>query len=42
MTEKLKLGAILTEILRQDKDKPVSQEIQVIIFYAFNKKMLNE
>jgi F-type H+-transporting ATPase subunit alpha len=40
--EKLKRGAILTEILRQDKDKPVSQETQVIIFYAFNKKMMNE
>jgi len=40
--EKLKRGAILTEILRQDKDKPVMQEIQVMIFYAFNKKMLNE
>jgi F-type H+/Na+-transporting ATPase subunit alpha len=40
--EKLKRGAILTEILRQDKDKPVPQEIQVMIFYAFNKKMLND
>jgi len=40
--EKLKRGAILTEILRQDKDKPVSQEIQVIIFYAFHKKMMND
>ncbi|MDE2028788.1 MAG: F0F1 ATP synthase subunit alpha [Candidatus Omnitrophica bacterium] len=40
--EKLKRGAILTEILRQDKDRPVPQEIQVIIFYAFNKKMMNE
>ena len=40
--EKLKRGAILTEILRQDKDKPVPQEVQVIIFYAFNKKMMNE
>src|SRR6185312_684974 len=40
--EKLKRGAILTEILRQDKDKPVPQEIQVVIFYAFNKKMLND
>jgi F-type H+-transporting ATPase subunit alpha len=40
--EKLKRGAILTEILRQDKDKPVQQEVQVIIFYAFNKKMLND
>ena len=38
--EKLKRGAILTEILRQDKDQPVLQEIQVMIFYAFNKKML--
>ncbi len=40
--EKLKRGSILTEILRQDKDHPVSQEIQVMIFYAFNKKMLND
>ncbi len=40
--EKLKRGAILTEILRQDKDKPVQQEIQVMIFYAFNKKMMND
>jgi F-type H+-transporting ATPase subunit alpha len=40
--EKLKRGGILTEILRQDKDKPVPQEVQVIIFYAFNKKMMNE
>jgi F-type H+-transporting ATPase subunit alpha len=39
---RLERGAILTEILRQDKDKPVMQEIQVVIFYAFNKKMLNE
>ncbi len=40
--EKLKRGAILTEILRQDKDHPVSQEIQVMIFYAFNKKLMND
>lgn len=40
--EKLKRGAILTEILKQDKDVPVSQEIQVMIFYAFNKKLLND
>jgi F-type H+-transporting ATPase subunit alpha len=40
--EKLKRGAILTEILRQDKDRPVSQEIQVIIFYAFNKRIIND
>jgi F-type H+-transporting ATPase subunit alpha len=40
--DKLKRGAILTEILRQEKDKPVSQEIQVLVLYAFNKKMMNE
>ena len=40
--DKLKRGAILTEILRQDKDRPVPQEIQVILFYAFNKKMMND
>ncbi|MBI3602302.1 MAG: F0F1 ATP synthase subunit alpha [Candidatus Omnitrophica bacterium] len=40
--EKLKRGAILTEILRQDKDRPVIQEIQVMIFYAFTRKMLDE
>ena len=40
--EKLKRGAILTEILRQDRDKPVPQEVQVVIFFAFNKKMLND
>jgi F-type H+-transporting ATPase subunit alpha len=40
--EKLKRGGILTEILRQDKDRPVPQEIQIMIFYAFNKKMMNE
>lgn len=40
--EKLKRGAILTEILKQDKDKPVPQEIQVIIFFAFNKKLMND
>ena len=42
MIEKLKRGAILTEILKQDKDNPVSSESQVIIFYGFNKKFLNE
>ena len=42
MKQKLKRGAILTSILRQDKDAPVCQEMQVIIFYAFNKKYMND
>jgi len=42
MKQKLKRGAILTSILRQDKDTPVCQEMQVIIFYAFNKKYMND
>jgi F-type H+-transporting ATPase subunit alpha len=42
MKQKLKRGAILTSILRQDKDSPVCQEMQVLIFYAFNKKHLND
>ena len=42
MKQKLHRGAILTAILRQDKDAPVCQEMQVLIFYAFNKKYLNE
>lgn len=40
--QKLRRGEILTSILRQDKDMPVCQEMQVLIFYAFNKKHLNE
>ncbi|MBF0331798.1 MAG: hypothetical protein HQL17_07655 [Candidatus Omnitrophica bacterium] len=42
MKQKLKRGAILTALLRQDKDSPVCQEMQVLIFYAFNKKYLND
>ncbi len=42
MKQKLRRGAILTEILRQDKDTPVCQEVQVMIFYAFNRKMMND
>lgn len=42
MKQKLRRGAILTEILRQDKDAPVCQEIQVLIFYAFNRKWMND
>ncbi len=40
--QKLKSGAILTEILKQDKDAPVPMEAQVVIFYAFKKKILHE
>lgn len=42
MIEKLKRGAILTEVLRQDKNNPVPCEAQVMIFYAFNKKFMND
>ncbi len=42
MVEKLKRGAILTEVLKQDKNNPVPCEAQVMIFYAFNKKYLND
>ena len=42
MIDKLKRGAILTEVLRQDKNDPVPCEAQVMIFYAFNKKFLND
>ncbi|MFH0753713.1 MAG: F0F1 ATP synthase subunit alpha [Candidatus Omnitrophota bacterium] len=42
MKQKLKRGAILTALLRQNKDAPVCQEMQVLIFYAFNKKYLND
>lgn len=38
---KLKSGAVLTELLKQDRDHPVSQEAQVLVFYAFNKKILH-
>jgi F-type H+-transporting ATPase subunit alpha len=42
MIEKLKRGAILTEVLKQDKNNPVASEAQVLIFYAFNKKYMND
>jgi F-type H+-transporting ATPase subunit alpha len=42
MIEKLKRGAILTEVLKQDKNNPVPCEGQVMIFYAFNKKLIND
>lgn len=40
--QKLKSGAILTEVIKQDKDNPVPSEAQVFIFYAFKKKVLHE
>lgn len=40
--QKLKNGAILTEILKQDKNAPVTMESEVIILYAFKKKVLQE
>lgn len=41
MKRKLARGAILTEILKQDKDSPVCCEAQVFIFYAFNNEFMN-
>jgi len=40
--EKFKSGEILTELLRQDKDAPVSMELLVFILFAFNEKYLHE
>ncbi len=42
MLQKLKSGAILTEVIKQDKNAPVPSEAQVMIFYAFKKKVLHE
>ncbi|MCA9399309.1 MAG: F0F1 ATP synthase subunit alpha, partial [Candidatus Omnitrophica bacterium] len=39
---KLKSGAILTELLLQDKDTPVPMETLVILFYGFNKQHLHK
>ncbi len=41
MVEQLKNGAILTQLLRQDKDSPVSMEALVIILFAYHEKYLN-
>lgn len=41
MVEQLKSGAILTELLKQDKDQPVSMEALVIILFAYHEKFLN-
>jgi F-type H+-transporting ATPase subunit alpha len=40
--ERLKSGEILTQLLRQDKDTPVTMEALVFILYAFNKKYLHK
>ncbi len=40
--EKVKNGEILTQLLQQDKDSPVSMEVLVFIFFAFNGKYLHE
>ena len=40
--QQLKGGEILGEILKQDKDSPVSLVAQVLIFYAVKKKILYE
>jgi len=42
MQTQLKAGEILTEILKQDRDQPVRLEAQVLILYAYTKKMLHE
>lgn len=38
----LKTGGILTELLKQDRDKPIAMEALTIILYAYNKKVLHE
>ncbi len=38
----LKSGEILSEILKQEKDSPVTLEAQVLIFFAVKSKALNE
>ena len=40
--QKIKAGNILTEVIKQDKDAPVSSEAQVMIFQAYKKKILHE
>lgn len=40
--QKMKNGDIMTEMIKQDKDGPVPSEAQVMIFYAFKKKILHE
>lgn len=40
--QRLKSGEILTQLLRQDKNKPVIMEALVLILYAFHKKYLHK
>lgn len=40
--QQLKGGEILSEILKQEKDRPVPSEAEVLIFYALKKKILYE
>ena len=42
MVSQLKGGEILTELLKQEKDNPMRTEIEVLILYAYSKKMLHE
>ena len=40
--EQFKSGEILTQLLRQDKDAPVTMENLVLTLYAFHKKYLHK
>jgi len=40
--QQLKGGEVLTELLKQEKDSPVAMEAEVLIFYAYSKKLLHE
>ncbi len=40
--QRLKNGEILTQLLKQDKNKPVPMEALVLILYAFQKKYLHK
>ncbi len=40
--QQMKIGEILTEIIRQDKDSPVSLDVLALTLFAYNKKILLE
>ena len=40
--EQMKKGGILSELLKQDRDKPIPLEGMILILYAYNKKYLHE
>lgn len=42
LIEQLRSGAILTNLLKQDKDDPVTMETLVLILYAFKTKYLHK